>query len=231
MSWYTNLYPNVDEFPSRDLFKSPGEMQEEADKWNDVLNEIWGKIHALAFITPSKDIASIESLIANFEQLWNAYINASKEQYDLYRAVEIWEDEINHQEYIEKYPEGGGWCDIEQYDDDGKEISKEDYIKKVQEERAKWKPSISWNHFQYNDCPEAGVIDNKKFIADIKNKLMALVVATPKDITPDKSEDGYNPISYITEELNNSKEWLDDCLYELFFSELYVKYKDTSTQG
>lgn len=235
MSWYTNLFPDVNEFPSREGYNSPSEMQEEGNKITVLLSEIWSNITALVYVSPSRSLAEdpIQYLTNRFNIYWQQYLDSSRERYRWYRAAELWEDEICHQNYIERYPEGGGWCDIEQYDDDGNLISKEDYIKKVQEERANWKPSISWNHFQYNNCPEEGITDNKKYISDIRSRLLGLIVATPKDITPDKDEDNYSisPLDFINKELSETREWLNDCLYELFFSELYKKYEETSTQG
>lgn len=235
MSWYTNLFPDINDFPSREGYNSPSEMQEEGNNIEILLSEIWSNITALVYVTPSKDLAEdpIQYLVNRFNIYWQQYLDSSREQYDWYRAAELWEDEIYHQDYIERYPEGGGWCDAEQCDKDGNPITKEEYLKQLAEERANWKPSISWNHFQYNNCPEEGIIDNRKYISDIRSRLLGLVVATPKDITPDKDEDGYSisPLDFINRELSEIKEWLNDCLYELFFSELYKKYEETSTQG
>ena len=234
MSWYTNLFPDINDFPSREGYNSPSEMQEEGNNIEILLSEIWSNITALAYVTPSKDLAEdpIQYLTNRFNVYWQNYLDSSREQYGWYRAAELWEDEIYHQDYIERHPEGGV-CDIEPYDEDGNPIPKEEYLKKLAEKRANWKPSISWNHFQYNNCPEEGIIDNKKYISDVRNRLLGLVIATPKDITPNKDEDNclISPLDYINRELSEIKEWLDDCLYELFFSELYKKYEKTSTQG
>lgn len=236
MSWYTNLYPDINDFPSREGYKDPTDMEREGSNISILLSEIWSNIAALVYITPSKNLAEdpIQYLTNRFNIYWQQYLDYSRKKYNWYRAAELWQDEIYHQDYIERYPEGGGWNDeVEQYNEDGTKLTKEEYLKQLAEERANWKPSISWNHFQYNNCPEDGIVDNKKYIADVRNKLLGLIVATPKDITPDKDEDGYpiSPMDFINGELANIKEWLNDCLYELFFSELYKKYEETSTQG
>ena len=235
MSWYTNIYPDITKF-SHERFESTGAIEEEIEKLKSEREEKWGTILALVFATPNVIVSPgddiIETLTTKFNKVWKEYRDLIDQEYYLYRVQELWEDEISHKDYIEKYPEGGGYNDLWDEEDPSR-LTKEEYLAKLKKERDAWKPSCSVNHFQYNHFPQEGITECNKYITEVKQKLLSYIIAVPKDIVPEKDEEGNinDPVLYLTKDLNDLKEWLNDNIWDLNFSKLCVEYWDTHTEG
>ena len=95
------------------------------------------------------------------------------------------------------------------------------------------KPSLDWNHFEHSSDPEDGIKDEQKSINYVKEKLIMLCAASPEKIYGNKDAEGnfVNPLDWMSEELRNLKEYLDESIYCKMFCELCVKYWDTHEIG
>lgn len=237
MSYYTVLFPPVDRFP-RDKFADTKEVEKEAEAYKNFADEAWTLISGMVFMSPqvgSNIQKTLSDLKNSFDDVWNRYLAACDQEYYYYRVLELWNDELWHQEYIEKYNLTSGWPANMSLEEAEKCMDKtlEEYKAERQKERDEWRPSLSVNHFEYNSDPEEGVTECEKNIAKIKRRLFSMVVANPKDITPDKDDEDtrQEPLWYLRSELEDVKEFLDDTIWDLNFSKLCVEFWDTHEEG
>ena len=234
MAWYTTIYPEVSKFSWKE-YQSREDLLKKIDNEEKKLNEKWQDIYMLCFASPNtivpNDCNNTFEYIKNmFNKTWYEYISIYSQQYKLCRILELWDCVTSHEEYIKDNPDGGIY---DLWNEDESKMTEEEKRKKIQEERAAWKPSLDWNHFEYSSDPEDGVKECGSQILKIKEELLGFAIAVPKDIVSEKDEEGnQNDISwYLTEQLRNIKEWLDDRLSNLEFSKLCIEYWDTHTLG
>ena len=92
---------------------------------------------------------------------------------------------------------------------------------------------IQKNHFEHSSDPKGGIEDEQKAIDYVREKLIMLCAASPEKIYGNKDAEGnfVNPLDWMSEELRNLKEYLDESIYCKMFCELCVKYWDTHEEG
>lgn len=70
---------------------------------------------------------------------------------------------------------------------------------------------------------EDEISDKESWIAKCKAKLLALALATPRDITPHNS-DSDDPIWYVTKEVDYALESIEESEYKLFKLRLLLEH-------
>lgn len=217
MSWYTIIFPDKSDYV-QDKYGTIDEMIERTSELETKKDDVWRYIASCAVMTPySEDGKSvIESMTNLFTKYWDEYIRLSEEQNKLAFSIGVYEDQEYHDERV-----NNGYADDE---DDEYEFTDENG-NTVKE----WRPSYSYNHYEYNYGPDEGVKETQKIINNIRTKLTSLACATPKDIiTANNDDDIFDIIGYRVSEY---KEILDETLFTNFFSRMCVKYWGTHTEG
>lgn len=227
MSWYTYVYPTDFDY-SR--YKSMGELQNEIDELRKNANSFWIYICCMAAASPGSMFLNsrdpLKEVIEKFNEKWDRYLDYSYRAERLERLMQYWESKVDHDEYIEKYPNG------DEFDRKSKsEMTDEDYKKHLEEERAKWKPYVWYNHFEYTRDPDSGISDTNSQIEQCRVELIMLCSADPKSCIGKSDEEYDVPIEALRFKLNEIKEYLDLTICENYFAKLCLKYKDTIEQG
>lgn len=202
MSWYTFVYPTE----GFNLDEPKEKIQERIDKNNEELNELWAYINGLCVASP--DTLNKEDPIKHATDSISSYFD---------KYVEI-SNSQNHDYHTKRM--------IEEKEDWGKYS--------IEEEYTEYRPHIWYNHFEYTHNPEEGIDRYKDNIKYIKKRLINYACSSPRDIiinNPDSSDNIQDAIIYLTGELDELKDWLDEILYNLSFCELLAKYYDTHEEG
>lgn len=87
---------------------------------------------------------------------------------------------------------------------------------------------LSHKSFENKYQLESSISDLTSEIEYAKKKLLAMAVARPKDIVPEKDEEGSvnEPLSYIMHDFNETMEWLEESLLERNEEEQYLEVYD-----
>lgn len=95
------------------------------------------------------------------------------------------------------------------------------------------RPCVSINHFEYNNDYEYGIEESEKELERWEQRLYGLVFSTPSSITPGIDIEGneVSPLDFISHELVDIRELIDGTIFNLEFSKLCMKYKDTIELG
>lgn len=216
MSWYTIIFPDKCDYSS-EHFGTIDAINENIECLKVKKDEAWRRISSCVFMTPyseeGKDV--VETMDNLFTKYWDEYISLSEDENALYFAKEVQDDQERHTKDV---LEGRSYEDeMADFTDENGNVTRE------------WRPSYSYNHYEYNHLPSEGVTETKKVINDIRNKLTSLACATPKDIVrADNEEDVFYTIGQM---LNEYKEILDETLFTNFFSRMCVKYWDNHVEG
>lgn len=202
MSWYTYVYPTEGFNLDEPKEKVEGRINEKKEK----LDEIWAYINGLCVASPNilNTDDPIKYVTKTMSDNINKYIELSNSQNHDYHSLNM----------------------IEERDDWGKYS--------IEEENMEYRPHIWYNRFQHTHDPEIGIEEYKNDIEYIKKRLINYACSSPKDIIINNS-DSEDPIQdavlYLTKELDELREWLDEKLYDLSFCELLLKYYDTHEEG
>ena len=105
--------------------------------------------------------------------------------------------------------------------------TKQQYIERITDEINNRKPSISKNHYYYSNCFDEGLEDTEHYMNKTANELMSMAAATPKDIFIANEENGTDVIFWLTRELEDKREWLDENIVSNCFAKLCERYEDT----
>ena len=202
MSWYTYIYPTE----GFDLDEPKEKIQERLSKKTEELNELWAYINGLCVASP--DTLNMDDPIKYATNTMlsyiEKYIDASNSENHDYNTLQM----INERDDWGKYS--------------------------IEEENTEYRPHLWYNHFQHTHDPESGIESYKNNIEYIKKRLVNYACASPKDIIvndPDSDDKIQDAIIYLTRELDELREFLDESLYDLNFCELLNKYYDTHEEG
>jgi len=228
MSWYTNLYPPKEDF-DYSKYESQEQLKKEMYEVNSYVNNFWTSLCCLATSTPEtmfpKSENPLEEVIKLFNELWEQFIKHAFIYEFLFRVQQYWESQTDHDEYLEKHPNGDGY----KYNQDlGRDMTDEEYKEYWEKYKAEWKPCIWYNKFQYNNFPEGGVEETEKFINETKAELVMLCTSDPKVCV---GGDYDVPFDAVKARLDSMREWLNDNIKDNYFARLCVKYWDTHTEG
>lgn len=202
MSWYTIVYPTE----GFNLEEPKEQLQERISKRKEKLHEIWAYINGLCVASPNVLTKEdpIKYATSTMIEYFNDYIEFSKLQNHDYHTLHMIRD-------------------------------REDWGKYSSEEKeTEYKPNVWYNHFQYSHDPDAGIEECTKYIENVKKRLVNYACSSPKDIlisNTETDEDIQDAVLYLTKELDDLREWLDENLYDLSFCELLNKYYDTHEEG
>ena len=203
MSWYTYIYPTE----GFSLDEPVEKIKERIDKKKEKLSEIWAYINGLCVASPdtlTKEdpiVFATKTMIEYFDN----YVKISKEEDYEWFHVEI----LDNKKWWEESPPEEG-------------------------EDTEYRPFITYNHFPYSSDPEDGIRSSMKDIEYIRKRLVNYACSSPKDIIiNDVDSDDYikDASLYVTQELEELKDWLDETIYELCFSEMLSKYYDTHEEN
>lgn len=202
MSWYTFVYPTE----GFNLDEPKEKVEERINKKKEELDELWAYINGLCVASPNtlNTDDPIKYVTKAMTDNINKYIELSNLQNHDYHTLRM----------------------IEERDDWGKYST--------EEEDTEYKPHIWYNRFQHTHDPENGIDEYKHNIEYIKKRLINYACSSPKDIIindPNSDEVIQDVVLYLTKELDELREWLDEELYDLSFCELLLKYYDTYEEG
>lgn len=219
MSYYTYAYPTDYDYSS---YKDSKELRQEIEELTKDVNNYWLNLKCIAIASPAslfpKSANPSEEAIGLFNSKWNKFITAAFNLEYLYRLKQFWQIQEDHEDYIEKYPDGDGY----KYSMDlGRDMTDEEYRDYIAKERANWKPYIWYNHFEYARNPEYGIEETTKYINDSKEELLMMCFA---DNDLHHSEEYDNDFNAISNKLDSIKEWLDTNINANYFAQMCVKY-------
>ena len=231
MSWYTTVFPDKEEY-NWDKFKDIKEVEDSITRHERVMDRQWGRLTALAATTPcpDKDGGIVKHVEKELGLYWDEYIRAFKIYFRLIVIKEMWDEEIRFKEYVEKHPDGDDY--IYYIDDDEfftMDKSSEEYKRRLKEYRNMWKPSYSVNKFDYGTNPSYGIEETTKHINRIYTELLSMACSKPNDIFPKEYEGSI--MNEIVDSMGETREFLDENLFNKEFSELLLKYWDTHKEG
>lgn len=201
MSWYTYIYPTE----GFDLNEPREKIKERLNSRKESLDEIWAYINGLCVASPStlNTDDPIKYITKAMLDNINKYIEVS--------------NAINHDYHTLQMI-----------------VDKDNWDKDSEEENTEYKPRLWYNHFQHTHDPESGIEEYKHNIEYVKKRLVNYACSLPKDIVvndPNSDDVIQDVILYLTKELDELREWLDEELYDLSFCELLLKYYDTHEEG
>lgn len=205
MSWYTIVYPTE----GFNLEEPKEKINERVEKRKEELNELWAYINGLCVASPNTIVRNntedpIKYVTNSMLLNINKYINITEVLNHDYHTLHM----------------------IEERDDWGKYS--------IEEKNTEYKPHIWYNHFQHTHDPKEGIDHYNKNIEYIKKRLINYACSSPKDIivnNPDSEDNVKDAIIYLTGELDELREWLDENLWDLSFCTLLDKYYDTHEEG
>lgn len=202
MSWYTFVYPTE----GFDLDEPKEKVEERINKKKEELDELWAYINGLCVASPNtlNTDDPIKYVTKIMTDNINKYIEISNSQNHDYHTLRMIEDREDWGKYS------------------------------TEEENTEYRPHIWYNHFQHTHDPKGGIEDYNDSIEYIKKRLTNYACSSPKDIIiniQDSDEIIQDAVLYLTKELDELREWLDEELYDLSFCELLLKYYDTYEEG
>lgn len=230
MGQYTHVYPDLSQFglnenmtedELRDIMK---QSNENCDIIENRYNEIWQHICAYVFATPNdidETVEKVKCLIDNYVAERRLYMNNTY----IYLLCEDAIHGIELKQYLKDNPDyywqdfGNG---LNQYNE-----TKQQYIERITDEINNRKPSISKNHYYYSNCFDEGLEDTEHYMNKTANELLSMAAATPKDIFIANEENGTDVIFWLTRELEEKREWLDENIVSNCFAKLCERYEDT----
>lgn len=202
MSWYTYIYPTE----GFNLDEPKEKIRERVDNKKEELNELWAYINGLCVASPNT--LNTDDPIKYATNTMIANINKYIELYNSYTH------DSNTLQMIEERDNWGKYS--------------------IEEENTEYRPHLWYNHFQHTHSPETGIAEYKESIDYIKKRLINYACSSPKDIivnSPDSEDKIQDAIIYLTKELDELRDWLEQELYDLNFCELLSKYYDTHEEG
>lgn len=226
MSWYTAIFPDREEF-SHEGYKDISEIVQKISEINEKKEKVWSRVAGCVFMTPYAEEGKnrVDTMIDILDVYWDEYVSLSDEENRLDVVKTLWEEEIEHERLMEKYPYSSSnldWFCTEELEEMEKEGGKE-YELMYKWCAEKWRPSYSVNHFEYGSYPEEGVSETRKIIGSIYRKLAELASSSV-----DACDTESDTISQFVVTLKNE---LDSELFNRMFSDLCVKYWDTHKEG
>lgn len=219
MSWYTYLYPDWD----YSSYKTIDNLQKEIDTQNALTTDCWNTLCSIVISSPNILFPNepLKLTIDLFNNAWYTFISNATKLEKLSYLRQFWQSQIDHDDYIKKYPDGSGFKYSQEL---GREMTDEEYKEYIEKERAKWKPYVYCNHFEYSDRPEIGVEETEELLDRVKLELLMLCTY---DKSAYKCEEYDNPFDTIVSKMISTKEWVDSLINDRYFSQLCVKYWDT----